>query len=58
VEHRFVLGEEAVLAELFGRPYLDYAERVPRYVGFLKRHHETPIKAAMMMSVSGRGPFY
>jgi protein-S-isoprenylcysteine O-methyltransferase Ste14 len=34
VEHRFVLGEEAMLAELFGRSYLDYAERVPRYFGF------------------------
>ena len=34
VEHRFVLGEEAMLAELFGRSYLDYAERVPRYLRF------------------------
>lgn len=34
VEHRFVLGEEAVVAELFPQSYPDYAERVPRYVGF------------------------
>ena len=34
VEHRGVLGEEAMLAELFGRSYHDYAERVPRYLGF------------------------
>ncbi|MCO4253861.1 methyltransferase family protein [Pseudarthrobacter cellobiosi] len=33
VEHRGVLGEEAMLTELFGRSYLDYAERVPRYLG-------------------------
>lgn len=34
VEHRSVLGEEAMLAELFGRSYVEYAERVPRYFGF------------------------
>ena len=39
VEHRFVLGEEAVLAGLFGRSNLDYAERVPRYFGFPLRSH-------------------
>ena len=33
VEHRFVLDEEATLAELFGRSYREYAERVPRYLG-------------------------
>ena len=33
VEHRSILGEEAMLAELFDRSYLDYAERVPRYFG-------------------------
>lgn len=34
VEHRFVLGEEAMLAELFPQSYPDYAERVPRYLAF------------------------
>ncbi|WLQ05030.1 methyltransferase family protein [Arthrobacter oryzae] len=38
VEHPFVLGEEAKLAELFGRSYPDYAERVPRYLGLPVRH--------------------
>lgn len=33
VEHRFVLEEEAALADLFPQSYPDYAERVPRYVG-------------------------
>ena len=37
-EHRAVLREEAMLAELFGRSYADYAERVPRYLGFTMRH--------------------
>lgn len=34
VEHRYILGEEATLAELFGQSYAEYAERVPRYLGF------------------------
>lgn len=34
VEHRSILGEEAMLAGLFDRTYLEYAARVPRYVGF------------------------
>ncbi|MFB8372003.1 methyltransferase family protein [Pseudarthrobacter sp. NPDC055928] len=34
LEHRFVLGEEAILAELFPQSYAEYAERVPRYLGF------------------------
>ncbi|MGY4542778.1 protein-S-isoprenylcysteine O-methyltransferase Ste14 [Arthrobacter sp. UYNi723] len=38
VEHRFVLGEEAMLAELFGRSHRDYAKKVPRYLGFPMRH--------------------
>jgi protein-S-isoprenylcysteine O-methyltransferase Ste14 len=33
VEHRFVLEEEAALAELFPESYPDYAQRVPRYLG-------------------------
>ncbi|MDF2050887.1 isoprenylcysteine carboxylmethyltransferase family protein [Arthrobacter sp. Cr_A7] len=33
VEHRFVVAEEAALAELFPQSYPGYAERVPRYVG-------------------------
>ncbi|RDV08592.1 isoprenylcysteine carboxylmethyltransferase family protein [Arthrobacter sp. RT-1] len=33
VEHRFVVGEEAALAELFPQSYPGYAERVPRYLG-------------------------
>ena len=33
VEHRFVLGEEAMLAELFGPTYREYAQKVPRYLG-------------------------
>ena len=33
VEHRFVLEEEATLAELFPQSYPDYAEKVPRYLG-------------------------
>lgn len=33
VEHRFVVGEEAVLAELFPQSYPKYAKRVPRYLG-------------------------
>lgn len=37
VEHRSILGEEAMLAELFDRTYLDYAARVPRYFGFTFR---------------------
>lgn len=37
-EHRAVLNEEAMLAELFGRSYADYAERVPRYLGHTMRH--------------------
>lgn len=39
VEHRFVQSEEAVLAELFGQSYLDYADRVPRYFGFPFQSH-------------------
>ena len=38
VEHRGVLREEAMLAELFGRSYPDYAEKVPRYLGLPLRH--------------------
>ncbi|MDV8149684.1 isoprenylcysteine carboxylmethyltransferase family protein [Arthrobacter sp. B10-11] len=38
VEHHFVLGEEVKLAELFGRSYPDYAEKVPRYLGLPARH--------------------
>jgi protein-S-isoprenylcysteine O-methyltransferase Ste14 len=34
VEHRGVLHEEAMVAELFPESYPDYAERVPRYFGF------------------------
>ncbi len=34
VEHRFVLAEEAMLGEHFRQSYPDYAERVPRYLGF------------------------
>jgi protein-S-isoprenylcysteine O-methyltransferase Ste14 len=34
LEHRFVLGEEAMLGELFPQSYPDYAEKVPRYLGF------------------------
>jgi len=37
-EHRFVLREEAMLAELFGRSYPDYAEKVPRYLGLPMGH--------------------
>jgi protein-S-isoprenylcysteine O-methyltransferase Ste14 len=37
VEHRFVLSEEAMVAELFPESYPDYAKRVPRYLGFLFR---------------------
>lgn len=33
VEHRFVLGEEATLARLFGPAWHGYADRVPRYLG-------------------------
>ncbi|HEY9357061.1 MAG TPA: isoprenylcysteine carboxylmethyltransferase family protein [Arthrobacter sp.] len=33
VEHRFVLGEEVMLAELFGPSYREYAQKVPRYLG-------------------------
>ncbi|WP_457966006.1 isoprenylcysteine carboxylmethyltransferase family protein [Arthrobacter sp. D1-29] len=33
VEHRYILDEEATLAELFGQSYAQYAERVPRYLG-------------------------
>ncbi|WP_309990852.1 methyltransferase family protein [Arthrobacter pascens] len=33
-EHRYVLREEALLAELFGRSYPKYAEKVPRYLGW------------------------
>ncbi|MCP8999481.1 isoprenylcysteine carboxylmethyltransferase family protein [Pseudarthrobacter sp. RMG13] len=33
VEHRAVLDEEATLAELFGRAYLEYSDSVPRYLG-------------------------
>ncbi|WP_079598515.1 methyltransferase family protein [Arthrobacter sp. P2b] len=33
VEHRFVVAEEAALAELFPQSYPGYAERVPRYLG-------------------------
>ena len=38
VEHPGVLKEESGVAELFPESYPDYAERVPRYLGFLKRH--------------------
>ena len=34
VEHRFVVAEENMLAELFQHSYPEYAARVPRYVGF------------------------
>lgn len=34
VEHRYILEEEATLAELFGQPYAEYAARVPRYLGY------------------------
>ncbi|WP_307077621.1 methyltransferase family protein [Arthrobacter pascens] len=34
VEHRYILGEEATLAELFGQSYAEYAERVPRYLDY------------------------
>jgi protein-S-isoprenylcysteine O-methyltransferase Ste14 len=34
LEHRYVLGEEAMLGELFPLSYPDYAEKVPRYLGF------------------------
>lgn len=33
VEHRFVLAEEAALAQLLPQSYLAYAEKVPRYLG-------------------------
>jgi len=38
VAHHSVLGEEATLAELFGRSYADYAEEVPRYLALPVRH--------------------
>jgi len=34
VEHHYVVGEEDVLAELFGQSYAEYAARVPRYLGY------------------------
>lgn len=37
VEHRGVLKEEADVAGLFPESYSEYAERVPRYLGFLER---------------------
>jgi protein-S-isoprenylcysteine O-methyltransferase Ste14 len=33
LEHRFVLDEEATLADLFPQSYPDYAGKVPRYLG-------------------------
>ncbi|MBT2596203.1 isoprenylcysteine carboxylmethyltransferase family protein [Arthrobacter sp. ISL-72] len=33
-EHRYVLREESLLAGLFGRSYADYADKVPRYLGW------------------------
>ena len=33
VEHRFIVAEEAVLAELFPKSYPAYTARVPRYLG-------------------------
>lgn len=38
-EHPGVLREEAAMAAIFGQPYADYADRIPRYVGF--RFHRT-----------------
>lgn len=38
VEHPGVLKEEADVAGLFPESYPEYADRVPRYLGFLKRH--------------------
>jgi rifampin ADP-ribosylating transferase len=34
MEHPFILDEETVVAGLFPQSYPDYAERVPRYIGF------------------------
>ncbi|UZX02171.1 isoprenylcysteine carboxylmethyltransferase family protein [Arthrobacter sp. CDRTa11] len=34
VEHPYILDEEATLAELFGQSYVDYAQKVPRYLGY------------------------
>ena len=36
VEHRFVLEEEATLAELFPQSYPAYEEKVPRYLRLLR----------------------
>jgi protein-S-isoprenylcysteine O-methyltransferase Ste14 len=45
-EHHYILREEAQLAELFGRTYPDYAEKVPRYLRL----------PAMYRPVNGPGP--
>jgi len=37
VEHGGVAHEEVKLTELFGQSYLEYAERVPRYLGSVRR---------------------